>query len=254
MHAWNSDLFGPVRDNLGGPVIESVTYPRFYTDGVNFLLYLRLGGGSGSANSHLFAYGPDRWIVNKETESKFHDRNWSGGDKTVNAYPQGVAFHGGRIHLTWCWRDTPLASTCHDLCYAYSEDSGRAWLNNNGRAIAEIGVNFISADSPGVTVWPIPPGTKYINGGSMTVDETGRVHVLVRSEDGSSAHFQRNPDTGTWTRQRAAGRGVLLPGPTDQLFIVSDDGLQRTSASRFGTNQREFWPPSLNRHQWGAMN
>jgi hypothetical protein len=52
MHAWNSDLFGPVQDNLGGPVIESVTYPRFYTDGVNFLLYLRLGGGSGSANSH----------------------------------------------------------------------------------------------------------------------------------------------------------------------------------------------------------
>jgi hypothetical protein len=81
--------------------------------------------------------------VSTEAESKFLDRNWSGGNKTVNAYPQGLAFHNGRLHLTWCWRDTPVASTCHDLCYAYSDDVGRTWFNNEGQAIAETGVSFL---------------------------------------------------------------------------------------------------------------
>ncbi len=232
-YAWNADLFGPVRDNLGGPMIDFVTYPRFYTDGTNFVLYMRLGGGSGNANSHFFHYESGRWTVNTETASKFLDRNWSGGDKTVNAYPQGLSFHNGRRHLTWCWRDTPVATTCHDLCYAYSDDDGKTWLNNNGQVIAETGVSFITADSPGVSVWPIPPGTRYINGGSMTVDSVGRVHVLVSSEDGSPAHFGRDPVTAKWTRQKASMLGDLVPGQEDQMFIVSDQGLHRTSASDF---------------------
>ena len=215
-------------------MIDFVTYPRFYSDGGNFVLYMRLGGGSGNANSHFFNYESGRWTVNTETASKFLDRNWSGGDKTVNAYPQGLAFHNGRRHLTWCWRDTPVATTCHDLCYAYSDDNGKTWLNNNGQVIAETGVSFITADSPGVSVSPIPPGTRYINGGSMTVDSSGRVHVLVRSEDGSPAHFGRDPVTAKWTRQKAPMLGKLVPGQEDQMFIVSDQGLHRASASDFG--------------------
>ncbi len=195
-HAWNADLFGPVQDNLGGPMIDFVTYPRFYTDGTSFVLYLRLGGGSGNANSHFFNYESGRWAVNTESASKFLDRNWSGGDKTVNAYPQGLAFHNGRRHLTWCWRDTPVSTTCHDLCYAYSDDDGKTWLNNDGQMIAKTGVSFITADSPGVSVWPIPPGTRYINGGSMTVDSSGRVHVLVRGEQGAPAKFAARPRHG----------------------------------------------------------
>lgn len=187
-YAWNAGLFGPVQSSLGGPKLESVTYPRFYTDGTHFLLYLRLGGGSGSANSHLFAYESGRWTVNTEADSKFLDRNWSGGDKTVNVYPQGLVLRNDRLHLTWCWRDTPVASTCHDLCYACSDDVGRTWLNNDGQVIAEWGSRFITADSPRVSVWPIPAGKRYINNGSMTVDTTGRVHVLMTAGWASTAH------------------------------------------------------------------
>lgn len=46
------------------------------------------------------------------------------------------------------------------------------------------GASYITADSPGVAVWKIPPVTKYVNGGTMTVDHTGRVYVLVRGEEG----------------------------------------------------------------------
>jgi ribosomal protein L24E len=233
-HAWSSDLFGPVLDNLGGPVLDFVTYPSFYTDGTNFALYLRMGGGSGSAYSHFFTYEGGKWSVNTEAASKFIQRDWSGGDKTVNAYPHGLVIQNGRRHLTWCWRDTPDAKTCHDLCYAYSDDHGKTWLNNDGQAMGVTGISFISADSPGVAVWRIPPGTKYVNGGSMTVDDEGRVHVLMRSEDGSPVYFKRDPATGKWTRQKSAASGALVVGQGDNLFLVSENGLQRASASRFG--------------------
>ena len=80
----------------------------------------------------------------------------------------------------------------------------------------------------------IPPGTKYVNGGSMTVDHAARVHVLVRGEDGMPVYFERNPATGKWTRQKSAMSGVLVAGHGDSLYLVSDDGLRRTSASHFG--------------------
>lgn len=68
-------------------------------------------------------------MINNEPDSKFIDRNWSGGDKTVNAYPFGFIMKNGRRYLTWCRRDTPNARTCHDLCFAYSTDHGQTWKN-----------------------------------------------------------------------------------------------------------------------------
>jgi hypothetical protein len=168
-HPWSPGLFGPVQDDLGGPGIEDVTYPRFTSDGVRFILHLRLNGDAGSADSHLFEYAHGRWIINTPQASKLIDKHWSGGDRTVSAYPFGLCLQNGRRHLAWCWRDTPDASTCHDLCYADSEDNGRTWLNNAGQVIGITGQKSLTPDSPGVAVWRIPPGTTYISGGSISV-------------------------------------------------------------------------------------
>jgi hypothetical protein len=233
-HEWSAELFGPVQSHLGGPELTSVTYPSFVSDGHDCALYLRLGGGSGNANSHFFAYENGTWSVNTEADSQLIDKKWSGGDGTVNAYPHTMVIHNGRRHLTWCWRDTPLATTCHDLCYTYSEDHGKTWKNNDGVVVAKTGSRFITADTPGIAVWKIPPGTKYSNGGSMTVDAEGRVHVLVRGEDGSSVHFQRETTSGKWTRQKSGKSGDLIAGKGDDLYIVSENGLYRASASRVG--------------------
>lgn len=249
-HAWNAKLFGPVRDHLGGGKIVGVTYPNFAADQTGFSLYLRLNGGSGSADSHFLHYAGGRWTTPDPAAGKLIDKHWTGGNKTVNAYPHGLAIQNGRRHLTWCWRDTPDATTCHDLCYAYSDDHGETWLNNDGKLIGRIGSQFISADSPGVSVWPIPQGTKYVNGGSMTVDDAGRVHVLMRGEGGSPAYFGRDPETGKWIRRKAGVQGSLVAGRSDQLYVVSEDGLWRTSAKRFGklealtTGQRKFFADS----------
>jgi hypothetical protein len=228
-HPWRAGLFEPVQNHLGGGKIVSVTYPSFHTDGNCFLLYLRLDGGAGSASSNLFSYEGGRWIVNSEKGSKIIDKRWSGGNGTVNAYPFGMILENGRCHLTWCWRDTPKSNTCHDLCYAYSDDHGATWRNNAGEVIAKRGEKAMTADSPGISVWPIPAGGRYINGGSMTVDDRGRVHVLVRGEDGRPAHFTRDPETARWVRREAPDRGSLVqfPEAVGEQFVVSDGVLYR---------------------------
>ena len=233
-HDWSGELFGPVQDNLGGGKIDFVTYPSFVNDGAQLSLYMRLGGGSGSADSHFLQYADGRWTTADPAAGKLIDKHWSGGNRTVNAYPHRLVIQNGRRHLTWCWRDTPDATTCHDLCYAYSDDQGNTWLNNNGKLIGRTGSLFITADSPAVAAWKIAPGTSYVNGGSMTVDKTGRVHVLMRGENRKPAYFSRDPQSGTWTRSSADILGALVVGQGDDLHVVASDGLWRTSAKHFG--------------------
>jgi ribosomal protein L24E len=235
-HEWSADLFGPVRDNLGGPEITSVTYPSFISDGRQFLLYLRLGGGSGSANSHLFTYENGKWTVNNEKESQIIDLNWSGGDRSVNAYPFGLEIKDGRCHLTWCWRDTPDPRTCHDLCYAYSDDFGQTWKNNQGAIIGERGRKFITADSPGVSVWPFPTGTRYVNGGSMAVGTDGAVLVLVSGEDGSPVILWRNPQNAVWTRHSVPSEGHLTAIADERFHVLTNGRL-----FMFGSSKPEAW-------------
>ncbi len=233
-HDWTADIFGEVHDHLGGPSMAKVTYPVFTSDAKGMMLYLRMGGGSGSANSHFLSYEGGRWVVNSESASQFIDKSWSGGNGTVNAYPHTLVMKKKRWHLTWCWRDTPNARTCHDLCYAYSEDRGHSWKNNSGTTVAITGKNFITADTPGISVWPIPPGTRYVNGGSMCVDETGRVHVLMRGEQSRPVYFRRDPVTGQWTRRSSSVSGTLVAGSDDALYLVSEEGVHKTSARDFG--------------------
>jgi hypothetical protein len=56
---------------------------------------------------------------------------------TLNALP------AVRLPARLSSRAMPVALTCHDLCYAYSDDVGRTWFNNEGQAIAETGVSFL---------------------------------------------------------------------------------------------------------------
>lgn len=229
---WSEDRFGEVQDHLGGPVIDQATYPSFVRDGRRLCLYLRLNGGSGNADSHFFEYQDGRWVINDVVSSKLIDRNWSGGNGTVNAYPHAMKVHQGRRHLTWCWRDTPDARTCHDLCYAYSDDQGMTWNNHAGEVVAERGSRFIHADSPGITVLQIPPGSRFVNGGSMTVDEAGDVFVLMRGPDGQPMSVQSSgskgesadQSVGVWTRRFGHVLGLLVTAGPRRL-IVGEDGL-----------------------------
>lgn len=177
---WEASLFGPTTDTLdGNERLRQVTYPMFAPgfDG-GLLLYYR-SGGSGNGDWHLTEYDPEksRWGRPQRFLAKEGDFQ---GNPSRCAYTNGLQYDSrGRLHVTWCWRETPDLKTNHDLMYAFSDDRGRTWQNNAGKAIANSGPAPIRVDSPGVIVAPIAHGWGMMNQLTQDVDGQGRVHVIL---------------------------------------------------------------------------
>jgi hypothetical protein len=194
--SWDVSNFGDIQHHLGGSTITPVTYPRFIRVPDGRLQFSYRIGASGDGDEYLAEYDGSTglWtMLGKYIE---------GG--TGNGYLHGLNYGPNDIlHATWCWRETPDASTNHDLAYMYSEDYGRTWRNNLGWQIGTTGSNTTaSQDSSGINVWIIPQNSQLINQESQTVDDQGRVHALLREDmSGSLRHVHYYRDTfGIWHR------------------------------------------------------
>jgi len=213
-HSWDPSEFGPVEDNLGGIRLSSITYPRFLIAPDGKLQYEVRIGTSGNGDSYLYEYDGANGVWAEI--GKYID----GRSSHVNAYLNGIQYDAyGRLHATWCWRETPDPITNHDLLYAYSDDRGRTWYNNAGDMVAITGQTFMQVSTPGLVVWPIGQRQGLLNQEAQTVDSQGRVHALMRDSLSGSlryVHYYRAPD-GTWSRN------VLPPvAPTERGKIVTD--------------------------------
>jgi hypothetical protein len=238
---WAASSFSAVTSSLvGSTTVTLVTYPRFVTepDGNKMLFEARIGT-SGSGDEYLWEYDV---ATHAWTSVGMYI---SGTADSINAYPHGLSYTRGgrRLHLSWCWRETPDASTNHDLLYIYSDDHGRTWKNNIGATVATTGSSFVSKNSSGINVWPIGQNRGLINQEHMAVDVTGRVHVLLShmpdaqadDADFTSArtksqffHYWRNT-SGTWTRTAmglpvvASFRGKLAISSSSNVYAILPD-------------------------------
>src|SRR5262249_52280015 len=95
-----------------------------------------------------------------------------------NAYLNGVDFDAsGRMHTTWTWREA-AGGTNHDIMYAYSDDGGSTWKNNDGVTIGTPG-NPMDMTSAGVTVVSLNRGNTLMNQQAQVVDADGAVHTVM---------------------------------------------------------------------------
>ncbi|WP_437590054.1 BNR repeat-containing protein [Sorangium sp. So ce1000] len=238
---WAAESFGAVSSALVGSTrVSLVTYPRFVTEpgGDRLLLSARIGE-SGSGDEHLWEYDATThaWTALGEYIE--------GTDASMNAYLHGLSYTrgGSRLHAAWCWRDTPDATTNHDLLYVYSDDHGRTWKNNAGATVATTGASFVTRSTAGLSVWPIGQNRGLINQEHMTVDASGRVHVLLSHLPDAEAddanftsarsrseffHVLRATD-GTWARHgiglRAIQnfRGKLAISSSENVYAILPD-------------------------------
>ena len=238
---WAASSFTSVSSSLvAGAPVSALTYPRFVTEpgGTKLLLAARIGA-SGSGNELLWEYdsAQSEWAE----VGQFID----GVADSVNAYLHGLAYTrgGARLHAAWCWRETPDATTNHDLFYAYSDDHGRTWRSNAGSVIATSGSSYITRNTPGASVFVIGQNRGLINQEHLAVDAAGRVHVLLshlpdsQPDDANFAsartkteyfHYWRDTD-GTW--QKAAlnlpsiqnFRGKLAIASSGNVYAVLPD-------------------------------
>ena len=219
---WIASSFGATTSALvGTTAVDLVTYPRFISEpgGKKMLFGARLGE-SGAGDEHLWEYdGVTRsWTY----LGKYLD----GITDSVNAYPHGLSYTKGgtRLHITWCWRATPNASTNQDLMYLYSDDNGRTWKDNRGTTISVTGTTSVRITTTSAKVWTIPQNRGLINQEHMAVDASGRVHVLLghmpdaQADDATFTsartksqyfHYMRSTD-GTWVRHSMANAPVVL--------------------------------------------
>jgi hypothetical protein len=218
--------------------VTGITYPRF-ADGPNgdSVITYRIGG-SGNGDTHFLIYNSDavtnsngvinqRWsgshVVIDGNAGSYSDGYSSGSSGSRNAYLNGMdTGPDGKIHMTWTWREGS-SDPNHDIMYAYSEDGGGTWKNNDGGVIANKSTGqTINLNSPGVTVVDLDRTQSVMNQQAQCVDADGRVHVLMwhRRDDGvgdefdwvpgerfnalKSAyyHYHRDPATGDWTRNQ----------------------------------------------------
>jgi hypothetical protein len=201
--SWSASLFGPVRSELeeGKPIV--ITYPRFWPTPDGGLQFHYRHGTSGNGDNMLVDYHPESgtWSNARQIDSRAGEyRDETGLSRHRNAYPNGYDYDSaGRLHATWAWRESAVGVN-HDLCYAYSDDHGNAWVNDLGQPIQ----GPARIDTPYLTVEHISLRQGLMNNQAQAIDSKNRIHVVAWYSS-------------TTTSPTAKG-GELLGPPADRRF------------------------------------
>jgi hypothetical protein len=171
-----------------------MTYPVFLTTSTGQLIFKYRDGSSGR--------GDEIYRVYDERAAQWRpllDAPLVDGEGQRNAYFVGPTLGpDGWFHLTWVWRDTPMAETNHDLSYARSRDLVH-WETSSGVPLA-LPIRLRDAE----IVDPVPVNGGMINGNTaLGFDAQGRVMITYHQYD-AAGHTQiwlaRREATG-WTRR-----------------------------------------------------
>ena len=238
-HRWVASNFGAIQNGLTGSTINPVTYPRFARVPNGNLQFVFRVGISGQGTSHLYEY--DGSTQTWSRIGKFIDGTQE--SPLVGPYLNGFTYDSnGRLHVTWCWRQTANPMTNFDIHYIYSDDYGRTWKNNAGNQVGVTDSDYIMLSSPGIKIWTINQRRGLINQESQNVDSQGRIHILMshfKDEDPDPTdwddardnavphHYWRDSD-GTWHRTSMPflskrRRGKIFFDSNDNAYAVLPD-------------------------------
>jgi hypothetical protein len=249
---WNADLFGPVTHTLGQiKAAQRVTYPRFVPkpDGNLMLFYRSVTSGNGDGMLEEYDGKKHDWTPGLGKVIARDIGTFTANGKTSEfrcAYMNGVSYAGNRLHASWVWRDRfekTNPRNQHDLCYAYSDDDGRTWMNSAGVTIGRTGKEFIHLDSPGVVVAEIPINSGLTNQTTHFAYADGSIHVFVRQatkKRGGERYFHYWRDVkGRWRQEMlpfSGGRPKLVGTGDRSLVLVytaeDDDGREELAIAK----------------------
>ncbi len=217
--AWGPGMFNAEQGHLSGTTVSVVSYPTFFNAPNGDLHFAYRNGSSGNGEFVLSTYSNGSW----STPTAFTSSGGGSyfGSNTRNAYPNGFDYGpDGKLHTTFVWREASGGAN-HDISYAYSEDGGITWKNNDGVVIANTAIgDKIAFNDPGVIVQPMDRQQSLYNQQSQFVDGQGNVHALMwhrrqepgfewqsgdptwAPEDSAYFHYFRDADTGEWSSRR----------------------------------------------------
>ena len=179
-------------DRFGAARERGVTYPRFHRvppKGELAVMY-RIGG-SGDGDTFIRKYDES-----SKSWSAVTDGPILKGRPRFSAYPMGMQFDTkGRLHLAWCWRETPDVATNQDVCYALSPDGGQTWQTSDGRRLP----SPITPEAAEV-IDPVPQGGGLMNGGRMALDRQDRpwITYIKFGPNGGTQMYAATHDGKAW--------------------------------------------------------
>jgi len=178
-------------------VEQKMTYPEFFK-GPNDLLHFKYRDGS-SGNGRWFY---SRWSTDQKAWSHLHKTVLLDGEDIRGVYPLGpVTGPDGYAHMTFTWRETPIASSNHDLSYARSRDLVN-WETYDGTPIT-LPITL----STGEVIDPIPEHGGLLNGRHpIGFDSQNRVLVSYQKYDEndlSQVYIARRDSEG-WSVKRVS--------------------------------------------------
>lgn len=170
---------------------QQVTYPEFNVGADGSLVFSYRDGGSGNGN-HIF----NTYDAEAQTWRRLLDTPLLDGGGANNAYPVGPSKGpDGWWHLVWVWRDTPDASTNHDLSYARSRDL-TTWETVGGDALA-LPITLEASE----IVDPVQAGGGMINNNTKVgFDADGRPVIAYHKfdADGNTQLYNARFEDGSW--------------------------------------------------------
>lgn len=237
---------------------QRVTYPRFINDGDDRLFFVYRSGGSGNGRTVISRYDhvAGTWLVSSGflfgSEGIYPP--WDSSDSR-NAYPHDILFdQNNRLHVSWVFRETGRSwASNHDLHYAYSDDFGATWMNNNGEKIADLSQgDAIVLDDPGIVVQEIPVYSWVMNTCPMALDSKNQPHVVTYKLPGTfrPEELEHNPpdsiypqlrffhywrdESGAWHNSGPIEMPEELTIKRPDMIIAEDDTIIFTWASNEG--------------------
>jgi hypothetical protein len=206
------DAMSLATSSMVGTNEGSVTYPEFFAGPSNSLIFIYRDGGSGNGNHVFNRFASGTW-------TRLLGTPLTDGQGARNAYPVGpIQGPDGAFHLVWVWRDSPDASTNHDISYIRSTNL-TSWVAGNGSAVTLP----ITLSTPNVIVDPVPISMGMINNNTKVgFDEQGRPIVgyhKFESSSGPTQLYNTRFENGSWVvhkttdwtyRWNFGGQGTLV--------------------------------------------
>jgi hypothetical protein len=245
---WDASTFERV-ENMVGSNEQRATYPIFLRGAKNELIFTYRDGGSGNGNQIFDAYD-----LKSKTWTRLLDKPLTDGEGQRNAYFDGpVKGPDGWFHLAWVWRESPDASSNHDLSYARSKDLVH-WETGDGRPLT-LPITLETSD----IVDAVPQNGGIINNNTrIGFDNLGRVTISYHKYDaaGNTQPWTARLENGKWKSYQTTdwpyrwdfgGNGTLVfeirLGP---VHLENDGRLTQTfSHAKFGDGTWLIDPQTL---------
>lgn len=114
-------------DRMTGHMEERATYPVFFNNAADEMLFRYRNGGSGNGSDIYNIYNPDTRTWRHLNATPVLD-----GEGQRNAYSNHPRLGpDGFFHMVWVWRETPDCSSNHRLSYVRTKDFIH-WENSRG--------------------------------------------------------------------------------------------------------------------------